>query len=151
MIRNFLLSAVAVVFAVTLTFGTSSVANADTASDFAAVLADTTLTAEEIATQVAALVTNADDPSAATAIILGALQGATDTQSEGVGIGLGRAVVALQLTDPGEASEVAGEVAAAPEAIQTAFTSETGSTASVLAAGTGESLLSGESGDKSSD
>lgn len=151
MIRNFLLSAVAAAFVVALTVAAPSGAQADTASDIAAILADATLTAEEIAVQVAELVTNADDPSAAAAAILAAAANATETQSEGVGLGLGRAVLALQLTDAGEASEVAAEVVSAPAAIQAAFTTETGSTAAVLSASTGESLLGNESGDKSSD
>lgn len=126
-------------------------ARADTASDIAAILADTSLTVEQIATQVSALVTGAEDPSAAAAIILAASDGATDTQLEGVGIGLGRAVLALQATDATEASQVALEVAGASTAIQTAFEATTGSTASVLAGGAPGNVLGGQSSNQSAD
>ena len=126
-------------------------ARADTASDIAAILADASLTAEQIATQVSALVTGADDPSAVAAVILAASEGATETQLEGIGIGLGRAVLALQVTDADEASQVALEVAGASVAIQTAFEETTGSTASVLAGGTPGNVLGDTGGNQSAD
>ncbi|MBL4576027.1 MAG: hypothetical protein JKY51_08015 [Opitutaceae bacterium] len=147
--RNFFLSAL--IAAIIGVAAMSSVARADVATDIAAVLANASLTAEEIAVQVAEMVTNAEDPSAAAAIILGALAGASDAQLEGVGVGLGNAVLALQQTDAAEASEVALEVTTAPEAVQTSFATTTGSTAAVLAGGTGDSLLGTESGSKSAD
>jgi hypothetical protein len=149
MTRNFFLSALVGAFIAVAMVASPSGARADTAADIAAILADATLTADEIAVQVAELVTNAEDPSAAAAIILQAAAGAGDAQLEGIGIGLGNAVLALQLTDATEASEVALEVTTAPEAIQTAFTATTGSTAAVLAGGSGDSLLGRDSGSKS--
>lgn len=149
MTRNFFLSALIAACVAVAAVAVPSGARADTASDIAAILADTTLTVEEIAVQVAELVTNAADPSTATSVILAAADGATDQQLEGIGIGLGNAVLALQLTDPAEAAEVALEVTAAPEAIQTAFTATTGSTAAVLAGGAGDSLLGRDGGSKS--
>ncbi|PCJ70546.1 MAG: hypothetical protein COA62_08185 [Rhodobiaceae bacterium] len=151
MIRNFLLSAVGAAFVMIAAFAVPTDARADTASDIAAILADGTLTVEQIATQVAELVVNAEDPSAATAVILAAVENASATQLEGVGAGLGKAVALLQQTDATEASEVALEVVGASEAIQTAFEAETGTTASILAAGAGSSLLGNNSGNQSAD
>jgi hypothetical protein len=151
MIRKFVLSAVGVAFLVVSALALPTVARADTASDIAAIIANGALTVEEIAIQVAELVTNAADPSAAAATILAATDGASADQLEGVGIGLGRAVLALAATDPAEATEVAAEVAAAPEAIQTAFTGETGQTAAILSSSGVASFLITDSGFQSAD
>lgn len=151
MTRNFLLSALGAAFVMMAAFAVPTDARADTASDIAAILADGSLTVEQIAIQVAELVVNAADPSAATAVILAAAENASATQLEGVGLGLGNAVLALQQTDAIEASEIALEVAGASEAIQTAFESATGSTASVLSGGSGASLLGNNSGNQSAD
>lgn len=152
MIRKSFLSAFVALGVVFAAATVPSGARADVASDIAAVLANAALSIEEIAAQVATMVTGADDPSAAAAIIVAASDGASDDQLEGIGIGLGNAVLALQVTDAGEAEEVALEVTAASAEIQTAFVQTAGSTAAILA-GTqrGGSLLTGDGGEKSPD
>ncbi len=151
MIRKFVLSAVGVAFIMAGALALPTAARADTASEIAAVLANGALTVEEIAVQVAELVVNAADPSAAAATVLAGSAGATADQLEGIGIGLGRAVLALTDTNPDEADEVAAEVAAAPESIQTAFTSETGQTAGILVAAGVVSFLVTDNGFQSAD
>ncbi len=151
MIRKFLLSALSAAFVVAGALTLPTTVRADTAADIAAILADSSLTVEEIAVQVAELVANADDPSAAAATILAATGSASATQLEGVGIGLGRAVLSLATTDAAEATEVATEVAAAPASVQTAFTSTTGQTAAVLSGEGVGSFLITDSGFQSPD
>lgn len=153
MFRNFLapLAAVAMM-AFATSFAMVPPAHADVASDVDAVLADTSLTDEQLAEAIANIVINAEDPAAAAQIIADKVAAMdpplTEERLAAIGNGLGLAVLALNETNPTAASEVAAVVVTMAEVVQTAFAETVGQTATIVANRRND-LFTEATGDKS--
>ncbi|MEX2248141.1 MAG: hypothetical protein WD671_00790 [Parvibaculum sp.] len=153
MIRQFLAPAFAIaLMALAPVVMTATPVMADVADDIDAVLADTTMTDEEFAEAVAAIVLGAEDPVAAAQLIADKIAALSpplsDARLAAVGNGLGAAVAALNETNPTAASQIAAIVTTMPEAVELAFAETAGMTASVIAA-RDNSLFEESTGDKS--
>jgi hypothetical protein len=153
MFRNILAQVVAVaMMAFAMSFSMVSSAHADIAADVDAVLADTTLTNEQLAEAIAEIVINAEDPGAAAQIIAEKVAAMdpplSDERLAAVGNGLGLAVIALNETNPVAASEVAAVVVTMSEEVQTAFAETVGQTATIVANRRND-LFTEATGDKS--
>ena len=153
MFRNLIAPVVAVaMMAFAASFTMVSPAQADVAADVDAVLADATLTDEQLAEAIAEIVINAENPAAAAQIIADKVAEMdpplSDERLAAIGDGLGLAVLALNETNPTAASEVAAVVTTMSEEGQTAFAETVGQTATIVANRRND-LFTEPTGDKS--